>query len=69
MLEIVLDVLLGTLRLFLAPLGGLYTFLINAFELLALAVLIACVVFLVRRNILKLRRFISHDLDLSLIHI
>lgn len=62
-LEIVLDGLLGTHRLFLAPLGGLYTFLINAFELLALAVLIACVVFLVRRNILKLRRFISHDLD------
>ena len=37
--------------------------LINAFEFLALAVLIACMVFLCRRNILKLRRFISHDLD------
>jgi heterodisulfide reductase subunit C len=62
-LEIVLDGLFGTHRLFAEPLGSLYKWLINAFEGLALAVLIACVVFLCRRNILKLRRFISHDLD------
>jgi ferredoxin len=62
-LEIVLDGLFGTHRLFAAPLGSLYIFLINAFEWLALAVWIACLVFLCRRNILKLRRFASHDLD------
>lgn len=62
-LEIVLDGLLGTHRLFLEPLGGIYRFLINFFELFAAAVLIACVVFLVRRNILRLRRFISRDLN------
>ena len=62
-LEIVLDGVLGTHRLFSYPMGGLYSWLINAFEFLALAVLLACVVFLSRRNILKLRRFISHDLD------
>ena len=62
-LEIVLDGILGTHRLFAAPLGGLYKFLINSFEILALLVLVSCAIFLVRRNILKLRRFISHDLD------
>ncbi len=62
-LEIVLDGVLGTHRLFAAPLGGLYTFLINAFEVLALLVLLSCVIFLVRRNIIKLKRFISKDLD------
>lgn len=62
-LEIVLDGILGTHRLFLNVLGGLYTFLINSFELLALGVILACATFLIRRNILKLRRFISHDLD------
>jgi len=62
-LEIVLDGILGTHRLFAHPLGGFYTFLINAFEVLALLVLTACLIFLVRRNILKLKRFISKDLD------
>jgi ferredoxin len=62
-LEIVLDGILGTHRLFAAPLGGLYTFLINAFEWLALGVIIVCVVFLSRRNLLKLRRFLSKDLN------
>lgn len=63
-LEIVLDGIFGTHRLFagLIP-GGLYSFLINAFELLAVGVLLVCVVFLARRNILKLQRFMSHDLD------
>ncbi len=62
-LEIVLDGLLGTHRLFLPFLGGLYTFLINVFELLALSVLIVCIIFLVRRNVMKLKRFISKDLN------
>ena len=62
-LEIVLDGLLGTHRLFLSPLGGLYSFLINFFEWLAVGVIFVCVVFLIRRNIIKLKRFISHDLD------
>ena len=62
-LEIVLDGILGTHRLFAAPLGGFYTFLINAFEILAVLVIAACAIFLVRRNVIKLRRFISKDLD------
>jgi len=62
-LEIILDGIFGTHRLFAAPLGMLYGWLINGFELLAIGVFTVCVVFLCRRNILKLRRFISHDLD------
>ncbi len=62
-LEIVLDGLLGTHRLFLPATGGLYTFLINFFEILAVGVIAVCVVFLARRNVLKLKRFISKDLN------
>jgi ferredoxin len=61
--EIVLDGVIGTHRLFAPFIGGLYTFLINFFEFFALGVIIVCIAFLARRNILKLRRFISHDLD------
>ncbi len=62
-MEIVLDGMLGTHRLFLPYLGGLYTFLINFFEILALGVLIVCIIFLFRRNVIKLKRFVSKDLD------
>ncbi|MCP9766561.1 (Fe-S)-binding protein [Lacihabitans sp. LS3-19] len=55
-LEIVLDGLLGTHRIFLKPLGSLYPILINFFEILALGVIVACVVFLIRRNITKVER-------------
>ena len=62
-LEIVLDGLLGTHRLFFPFTGSLYTFLINFFEILAVGVIAVCVVFLARRNVLKLKRFISKDLN------
>ncbi len=62
-LEIVLDGVFGTHRMFATTLGSFYTFLIDFFELLAIGVLAACVIFLIRRNVLKLNRFIKHDLD------
>ena len=62
-LEIVLDGIFGTHRLFAGPLGGFYTFLIDAFEILAVLVILACAIFLIRRNIIKLKRFISKDLN------
>lgn len=62
-LEIVLDGILGTHRLFLPVLGSIYHFIINFFELLAVGVIAVCLAFLYRRNILKLKRFISNDLD------
>lgn len=62
-LEIGIDGVFGTHRIFLPYTGIFYTFLINFFEILAVGVLSVCVVFLIRRNIIKLRRFISRDLD------
>jgi len=60
-LEIIIDGLFGTHRVF-APLGILYNILIGSFEILALLVLVAVIAFLVRRNIIKLKRFIHSDL-------
>ena len=62
-LEIVLDGILGTHRLFLPYIGSGYTFVINFFEILAVGVFTVCVIFLVRRSIIKLKRFISKDLN------
>lgn len=62
-LEIVLDGIVGTHRLFFPFLGSFYIFLINFFEMLAVSVITVCVVFLCRRNLLKLKRFISKDLN------
>ncbi len=61
-LEIVLDGVLGTHRVLAPFLGGLYPVLIGFFEFMAVAVLISCLVFLVRRNILKLDRFQSTEM-------
>ncbi len=62
-LEIVLDGIAGTHRLFFPFLGSFYNLLINFFELLAIGVITVCVVFLCRRNLLNLKRFISKDLN------
>ncbi len=62
-LEIVLDGLLGTHRLFIPFLGSLYNWLLDAFEFLAVSVIFFCVIFLIRRNVLKLKRFVSKDLN------
>ena len=62
-LEIVMDGLFGTHRVFLSPLGDAYSFLINFFEILAIGVIGVCIAFLVRRNGMKLKRFLSTDLN------
>jgi heterodisulfide reductase subunit C len=56
-LEIMIDGIFGSHRIFSKPLGSLYGLLIGSFEILALLVLVACVVFLARRNMLRLKRF------------
>ncbi|SDM05831.1 4Fe-4S dicluster domain-containing protein [Pedobacter antarcticus] len=61
-LEIMIDGIFGTHRIF-GGLGTLYNFLIGSFEILALGVWLACVIFLIRRNILKLKRFIASELE------
>jgi heterodisulfide reductase subunit C len=60
-LEIIIDGLFGTHRVF-ASLGGFYNFLIGSFEILALLVLVSVIIFLIRRNIIRLKRFIHSDL-------
>ena len=61
LLEILIDGLLGTHRVF-AGLGGVYNVLIGTFEVLAALVVLACVVFFVRRNGLALARFKSPEM-------
>jgi ferredoxin len=61
-LEIISDGLLGTHRLFQPLIPTLYPVLINSFELLALAVILVCVIFLARRNLLRVSRLWSTDL-------
>ncbi|QBA63858.1 (Fe-S)-binding protein [Muriicola soli] len=60
-LEIIIDGLLGTHRIF-AFMGGFYDFLIASFEILALLVIVAVVVFWLRRNALKLARFVKPEM-------
>ncbi len=61
MLEIVIDGVFGTHRVF-SFMGSFYNFLIFAFEWLALAVLLSCAVFFVRRNMLHIYRFGGREL-------
>ncbi len=60
-LEIIIDGLFGTHRVF-SFLGILYNILIGSFEILAILVLVSVIIFLIRRNIINLKRFISSDL-------
>ncbi|MEP7264922.1 MAG: (Fe-S)-binding protein [Bacteroidota bacterium] len=60
-LEIIIDGVFGTHRI-LSFMGGFYDFLIGSFEILAVLVLSACVVFLARRNIIKIKRFWSKEM-------
>jgi len=61
LLEIIIDGLFGTHRVF-AFMGTAYNILIGSFEILAILVLVAVIAFLIRRNIIKLKRFIHSDL-------
>ena len=56
LLEIIIDGLFGTHRIF-SFMGGFYGFLIGTFEILAILVLISVSIFWIRRNIIKLKRF------------
>jgi heterodisulfide reductase subunit C/large-conductance mechanosensitive channel len=62
-LEIILDGIFGTHRMFAPYLGSLYPVLIGVFEILAALVLISCAIFLVRRNVLKLKRLNQGELN------
>ncbi len=55
-LEILLDGILGTHRLFAPFLGSFYMGLLNFFEILAAGVFVACVFFFLRRGVFRIRR-------------
>lgn len=61
-LEFVIDGIFGTHRIFAPYLGGFYNILMNIFEFLAVAVLLACIFFLIRRNVLRVPRFWSAEM-------
>lgn len=63
LLEIIIDGILGTHRIFAAPLGGLYSILIGTFEIFALLVLFAVIVFWVRRNGIRIQRFLKPEME------
>lgn len=63
LLEIIVDGLFGTHRIFAEYLGSVYNILIGSFEILAILVLIAISAFWIRRNVIRLKRFINKDLD------
>ncbi|MBD0376973.1 MAG: (Fe-S)-binding protein [Flavisolibacter sp.] len=62
-LEIILDGIFGTHRLFSPYLGSFYSFVINFFEILAFLVLISCIIFLLRRNWVRVRRLNMPELN------
>lgn len=62
LLEIIIDGVFGTHRVF-SFLGAFYDVLIASFEILAVLVLLAVFAFWTRRNIIKLKRFDSKDLN------
>ncbi|MGZ3837993.1 MAG: 4Fe-4S dicluster domain-containing protein [Flavisolibacter sp.] len=62
-LEIILDGIWGTHRLFAPYLGILYSYVIDFFEVLAFLVLTSCLIFLIRRNMVRVRRLNMKELN------
>lgn len=61
-LEMLVDGALNTHRAF-RVFGGFYNFLIGFFEILALGVFVGVVVFWLRRNVVKVKRFLNSELN------
>jgi len=62
-LEIIIDGLAGTHRIFKPLLGdAIYGFLIGTFEILAALVFVSVVVFWLRRNVSNIKRFLSREM-------
>ncbi|MDQ7917283.1 (Fe-S)-binding protein [Mesonia sp. MT50] len=60
-LEIIIDGIFGTHRIF-SFLGATYDVLIGSFEILALLVFIGVVVFWIRRNVIRIKRFWANEM-------
>jgi heterodisulfide reductase subunit C len=62
LIEIFVDGISGTHRVFKDSLGGFYTFMVSFIEVLSVLALIATIIFLSRRNLLKLPRLNMKEL-------
>lgn len=62
LLEIIVDGFFGTHRIFSYYLGSTYDVLIATFEIFALLVIIAVSAFWIRRNIMRIRRFLKPEM-------
>lgn len=62
LIEIFIDGFTGQHRVFAQPLGGFYTFIISFIEVLSVLAFIATIVFLARRNLLKIPRFFNPEM-------
>jgi len=63
MLEILIDGVFGTHRVF-SFFGGYYNIAISSFEIFGLAVMFGCIIFLIRRNVIRLKRFWSREMTI-----
>ena len=62
LIEIIVDGLMHGHRTFHDSLGGFYTFMISFIEVLSVAALFATIIFLARRNLLKIPRFVMSEM-------
>lgn len=62
LIEIFIDGIFGTHRIFKEPLGGFYTFIISLIEIASVGALAATIIFLSRRNLIKLPRLNKAEL-------
>tara|TARA_B100000902_G_C27319525_1_gene923461 strand:- start:3080 stop:4261 length:1182 start_codon:yes stop_codon:yes gene_type:complete len=62
LLEILTDGFLGTHRVFAPYLGAFYNFLIGFFEIFAILVIVSVILFLIRRNVIKIKRFWNDEM-------
>ena len=63
LIEIIIDGVGGIHRFFAPILGGFYTFLVGSIEVLSFLALIATIIFLWRRNALKIPRFVKSEMN------
>lgn len=61
-LESIVDGISGNHRIF-SGMGGLYTFIISTIEVLSVLALVATFIFLARRNLLKIPRFVKSEMN------
>jgi ferredoxin len=63
LIEIFVDGIIGTHRVFRPALGGFYTFMVSFIEILSVLAMIGTIAFLSRRNLLKIPRLVKSELN------